>query len=117
MDSILDLGGSLLHEAKVSFVDQCSALESVVWALLSKVVLSDAAQFLVDQRDEDLEGILVTGSPFGQQGADRLRRWLGHAHMLAISGNEVTGQQSSAMRVGSQSSVTRNHTPAVANYL
>ena len=80
-------------------------------------MLSDAAQFLVDQRDEDLEGILVTGSPFGQQGADRLRRWFGHAQMLAIGGNEATGQQTSAMRVGSQLWATRSHTLAATTCL
>ena len=67
-------------------------------------MLSDAAQFLVDQRDEGLESFLITGSPLGQQGADRLRRRFGHTHTLAMGENyEFIAQQGSGMQVGSQS--------------
>jgi len=114
MGAVFNVGGPLLHEAKVCFVDECGALKSVVWAFLPKVVLGDAAQFLVDQRNEGLEGLLITSSPAVQHGAYRLRRWFGHTLTLAIGAIEISGQQTNAMRVASQSRVKDKRTPDFA---
>jgi hypothetical protein len=43
MSAVINFARSLLQEAKVGFVNQRGALESVVWALLPKVMLGDTA--------------------------------------------------------------------------
>jgi hypothetical protein len=113
MDTVFNFGGPLFHEAKVCFVDKRGALESVVWPFLPKVMLGDAAQLLVDQRDEGLQGLLITSSPSVQHGAYRLRRRFGHTLTLALGANEISGQQATAMMVVSQSRVQDKRTPAL----
>jgi hypothetical protein len=43
-------------------------------------MLSDTTQLLINQGDKGLERFLITGAPFDQEGANRLRRRFGHTH-------------------------------------
>ena len=81
VSSVLPLWRVLVKEAQVGFVNQCSALESVIGALAPEVSAGDAAQLLVDQGNQLFACVLITKPPVDEQLADpRGRCW---AHLLA----------------------------------
>jgi hypothetical protein len=68
----------LLHQAKIGFVYEGCGLQRVVGTFSAKVVMREAAEFVVDQRNQAAQGFFITGPPLGQQLADRLGGGLWH---------------------------------------
>jgi hypothetical protein len=82
MSAVLYFDRPLFHQPEVSLMNQGSALEGMVRTFLSQVMFSNSAQLFIHNRDERLEGLVIPGSPFAQEGADRLGRGFCHTHTV-----------------------------------
>ena len=67
-------------------MDQCRALQGVIAALVAKIPVRLAAQFVVHEGNEALKGAFVSIGPLIQQLGDGLGRDLRHA-VTALLGN------------------------------
>jgi len=70
MCAILPRDGFRVDQPEIGLVDERRGLKAVVDPLAPDVALRDAMQLLVNQRDEALQRILVSLSPFEQQAGD-----------------------------------------------
>ena len=61
-------------------MNQGRVLESMAGTFLPRMVPRDTTQPPICKRNEDLEGLLIPGSPLAEEGADGLGARLGHAH-------------------------------------
>jgi hypothetical protein len=61
---------TLAKQAHVGFVNQSSALEGVIRALLLQGVAGETPELLVDERHEGVEGLPVAAAPTGQKVCD-----------------------------------------------
>jgi hypothetical protein len=68
---ILKLQLFLIRQAKVGFVNQGGALQSVTGALVSQVPVSEQAQFFVRPWQQRLEGLGIVSWPLRQKFAER----------------------------------------------
>ena len=72
--AVLRVERALVGESQVSFVHQGRGLEGVARAFPFQVAVGDGAEFLVDERNEGLKGLLIASAPFHEQLAERLGR-------------------------------------------
>jgi hypothetical protein len=63
-----------LRQPHVSFVDERSGLQRVVPGLAPQVCLRDAAQFVIDEWNEIIEGLPVAEAQAGKESRDRPER-------------------------------------------
>jgi hypothetical protein len=75
VSAILPLGKILMNQSHVGFVNQSSALQGMLLALVPQIVLSDTSEFVVNKGDERIESLTISVSPSAQQNRD-LCRWL-----------------------------------------
>ena len=76
--SIVRVKRALIHQPQVRLIDQRSALQCVFRTLPLEMIASDLAKFLVDQRNQTLEGGLIARLPARKQFGDRLGMCLIH---------------------------------------
>ena len=77
VSAVLPLRLLLTDETKVGFVNQCRALQCVVGAFPPKVTSRQAAQFVVNQRNQSLSRTLISLAPIQEKLADPFgRRWI-----------------------------------------
>src|ERR1700686_922183 len=67
MGAILPLRKVLPDQTNICFVDQSGALQGMSGSLIAKIVLGDPPEFLIDERDQRIEGIAVSAPPTSQQ--------------------------------------------------
>jgi len=70
--TIFGLERTLVAKAQVGFVDESGGLQGMAGTFTLEIVVGHGAEFGVHERDESLQGVLVAGSPFHQQLADRM---------------------------------------------
>lgn len=62
-NGVLKFPCTLFHESKISFVDQSGALQSVIGPLLLDVVVRQASQFVVNERQQFPQGFFIAIPP------------------------------------------------------
>jgi hypothetical protein len=73
MRAIFKLHIHLFLQAKVGFVHQRSALQSVSWAFVPEVAMGQAAKLAVNQRQGSLQGFVISSLTGRQEFAYRFR--------------------------------------------
>ena len=69
MGAILPLHALIIHQAHVGFIDQGGGLQAVSGALAFHIVVSQAAEFLIDDRGQALQRALVSIAPGAEERA------------------------------------------------
>src|SRR5947208_1163161 len=73
MGAILPLHAPIIHQSHVGLIHQGSRLERVAWVLALHVAVSQAAEFVINNRREPLERALVSIAPGAKERAYFLR--------------------------------------------
>src|SRR5215510_10388155 len=73
--TILPLNIFLIYQPQVCFVDERGGLQRMARALTIHMALRHPPQFLINQRHQLVEGILISASPGAEQLAYILWRW------------------------------------------
>jgi len=74
MSAVLPLRKILGDQANISFVDESGALQGVAGTLSLQVVVSDAAQLVINERHQGVERLAVSTPPAAQQLRDLASR-------------------------------------------
>jgi len=74
MGAIVEPNRPLFLQAEIGLVHQGGALQGVVGSLPAHVVTGEAPKFLINQRQNRMQGFVVAGVPLRQQQIDRLGR-------------------------------------------
>jgi hypothetical protein len=90
MSAILQLH-RFSQQSQVGLMHQSGALQRVVAAFGLQVVMSQAPQLLVDQKNESLERVFVALPPMMQKRGDLAGLIFGHAAPLALFWRRPTG--------------------------
>lgn len=69
----------LVAQAQIGFVNESRGLERVTRALALEVIMGHGAEFAVHERNQDLQGVLVAGTPLYKQFADGMGRSVRHS--------------------------------------
>ena len=76
---VFPLNMLLFDEPEVGFIYQCGGLKGVVGPLSKQIGSSQAAKFVIDERNEGFASLSVTPAPLRQQFRDLMgrlsRRW------------------------------------------
>ena len=70
MCTVVPLDGVAVDQAYVGLVDECCGLEAVPGTFSGRAASGDPVQFVVNERDEPLEGAFVPTSTLQQQPSD-----------------------------------------------
>ncbi len=76
--SISNIEVLIPHEAEVGLVHERAGLQRMAGSFLTQVVVCQTAKIVVDERNDAVQTLLVTGSPPCQQLGDRLNRGFRH---------------------------------------
>src|SRR5688500_10698660 len=67
VSAILPMYVLLIHELQIGFVDQRCSLQRMSWPLVSQVPRRLLPQLLINQREQCVEGFLISVAPTNQQ--------------------------------------------------
>ena len=65
MRAVLPLDRFAVDQADIGFVDECGRLQAVPHALSGHAAARDLVEFLMDERDQSLAGVVVSLAPIG----------------------------------------------------
>jgi hypothetical protein len=89
MGSILPLHALVIHQSHVGLIDQGGRLESVARALALHIAVSEAAEFIINNRRQPLERAVVSIAPGAEQRAYvvciQLTRHWRHGHPYTLN--------------------------------
>jgi len=78
--AVLPATFGIVNQSQVRFVEERCRLQRVADAFLAHVMMCQAVQFRLHQRDQPSEGFLIATAPVAQQLGDLLLRKRGRRH-------------------------------------
>jgi hypothetical protein len=70
MCAVLPVDTSLIDQLQVGLVDQCGGLEGVVGSFPPQLARCDAAQLVVNERQQSIEGVPIAPGPIEEHRGD-----------------------------------------------